>query len=147
MVEEKRVQSNKNSRPGRGSGQDPVQGQGGPQSAEPPPFEWTPEMVREVVLGITAVIKEYGDRYISLAEKKLDHEIRMTTASAKADWWVLAIFLGFLAFIVALMVWLTLADRVSGDALLFLVGTMSGYVFALVQRHLFPESIEIPAET
>src|SRR5438876_7622619 len=107
-------------------------------SPQPPPFEWTPEMVHEVVAGITAVIKEYGDRYIGLTEKKFDHEIRMSTAGAKADWWVLAIFLGFLAFVVGLMVWLTLVGRVSGDALLFLVGTISGYVLVIVQRHLFP---------
>jgi hypothetical protein len=116
-----------------------------PKGPAPPPFEWTPEMVHEVVAGITAVIKEYGDRYLGLTEKKFDHEIRMATAGAKADWWVLAIFLTFLAFVVGLVVWLTLAGRVSGDALLFLVGTISGYVLVIVQRHLFPESIEVHA--
>ncbi len=118
-----------------------------PKGPPQPPFEWTPEMVREVAAGITAVIKEFGDRYLRLKEKELDHEARMETAMAKADWRVLAIFLGFLAFVVGLMVWLTLGARVSGDALLFLVGTISGYVLVIVQRHLFPESIEVPPPT
>ncbi|SRR6266571_1535412 len=114
-----------------------------PKAPQPPPFEWTPEMVREVAAGLTGVIKEFGDRYIGLKEKEFDHEARLATAQAKADWRVLGIFLGFLAFVVGLMVWLTLNGRVSGDALLFLVGTISGYVLVIVQRHLFPETVEV----
>ncbi len=114
-----------------------------PKGPQPPPFEWTPEMVREVTAGITGVIKEFGDRFIQLKEREFDHEARMETAMAKADWRVLGIFLGFLAFVVGLMVWLTLNGRVSGDALLFLVGTISGYVLVIVQRHLFPETVEV----
>jgi len=100
-------------------------------------------MVREVTAGITGVIKEFGDRFIQLKEREFDHEARMETAMAKADWRVLGIFLGFLVFVVGLMVWLTLNGRVSGDALLFLVGTISGYVLVIVQRHLFPETVEV----
>ena len=100
--------------------------QGASKEPPKPADRWTPEMVNAVLGGITPRVKEFWDRYISLKEREFDHEIRMENAIAKADWSVLSIFLGFLALVVALMVWLTLAGRVSGDALLFLVDTISG---------------------
>jgi hypothetical protein len=116
-----------------------------PKASQTPPFEWTPETIREAAAALIGVIKEFGDRYIALKEKEFDHEARLATGQAKADWRVLGIFLGFLAFVVGLMTYLALNGRVSSDALLFLVGTISGYVLVIVQRHLFPESIEVAA--
>lgn len=54
---------------------------------------------------------------------------------------MLASLLGFLAFIIALMVALTLLDKVSGDALLFLTGTIVGWILSIVYRHLFPTQV------
>ena len=33
--------------------------------------------------------------------------------------------------------------KASGDSLLFVIGTVAGYIFALVHRHLFPETVEV----
>ena len=50
------------------------------------------------------------------------------------DWriaWVSFVFLGVL---VALMSWLTNVGKVSGDALLFLAGTITGYIFSMIVK-------------
>ena len=99
--------------------------QGASKEPPKPADRWTPEMVNAVLGGITPRVKEFGDRYISLKEREFDHEIRMEKAIAKADWSVLNLP-SVPRLVVALMVWLTLVGRVSGDALLFLVGTISG---------------------
>jgi hypothetical protein len=44
----------------------------------------------------------------------------------------------FLSGIVAFMSVLTMFEKVSGDALLFLVGTITGYIIISVQRLVFP---------
>jgi uncharacterized membrane-anchored protein len=50
---------------------------------------------------------------------------------------VMGLLLGFLSAVIALMAWLTYTGRVSGDALLFLVGTVSGVTLVMIQRYLF----------
>ena len=115
-----------------------------PDSDKPPdkPSPWTPEMVQAILSGVAPL----ADRYIALKEKEFQHMVALERATSKAAWWVLLILMAFLAVVIALMVALVLVDRVSGDALLFLVGTVSGYVFAIVQRHLFPQTVEASEE-
>ncbi len=105
-----------------------------PLDKEPKPSPWTPEMVREILSGIT----DLADRFLTLEEGRLKHKIQKSETEAKAGWSVLGIMLIFLGIIVALMAWLTFADKVSGDALLFLTGTIVGWVLSIVYRHLFP---------
>ncbi len=107
-----------------------------------PPSPWTPEMVKTILEGITPL----GNRFIDLKEKEFANKVEMEKAVSRSSWWVLFVFMVFLAVIIALMVSLVFAGRVSGDALLFLVGTVAGYVMSIVQRHLFPEVIEVPQE-
>jgi len=52
---------------------------------------------------------------------------------------------GFLIGIVGFMTILTWYGSVSGDALLFLVGTITGYILLFVQRLVFP-SKETPEQ-
>ena len=99
-----------------------------------------------MVQAIFAGIAPLADRYISLKEKEFKHMVELERAMAKAAWWVLLILMVFLAIVIALMVALVMLDRVSGDALLFLVGTVAGFVFAIVQRHLFPQIVEASEE-
>jgi hypothetical protein len=55
------------------------------------------------------------------------------------------LLIAFLTGIVAFMSVLTICEKVSGDALLFLVGTITGYIIISVQRLVFP-SEEPPSE-
>ena len=50
--------------------------------------------------------------------------------------------LGILTGIIVLMTILTLATKVSSDALLFLVGTLTGYMILWVQRLVFTPTEE-----
>lgn len=109
---------------------------------EKPPSPWTPEMVKTILDGITPL----GNRFIDLKEKEFAHKVEMEKAVSKASWWVLFVLMVFLSGIILLMSWLVSIGKVSGDALLFLVGTVAGFVLSIVQRHLFPEVIEVPEE-
>ena len=83
----------------------------------------------------------FADRFLKLKEGELQHERAMDASYARSAWFVLGILMAFLAAVIALMSWLTFSGKVSGDALLFLVGTAAGYVLALVQRQLFPDVV------
>ncbi len=97
-------------------------------------------MVQAILSGLAPL----ADRYIGLKEKEFEHDVKLESTVSKAGWWVLSVLMLFLAAVITLMSFLVLNGRVSGDALLFLVGTVSGYILALVQRHLFPEVIQAP---
>jgi len=89
----------------------------------------------------------FADRYLRLQEGKQNHEQAIERVQAESGWKVLAIMMAFLAGVIAVMSWLTFSGRVSGDALLFLVGTVAGYMLAIVQRHLFPQTIEVSSDS
>ena len=91
------------------------------------------------------ITEKLGDKYIAFEREKWLHEVALENAVSKADWRVLAILMLFLAVVVALVVGLVAIGKASGDSLLFLIGTVAGYMFALVQRHLFPETVEVAA--
>jgi len=56
-----------------------------PSDIEPKPSPWTPEMVREILFGIT----DLADRFLTLEEGRLKHKIQKSEAEAKAGWKVL----------------------------------------------------------
>jgi hypothetical protein len=89
----------------------------------------------------------FVDRYLKLQEGKQNHEQAIERVQAESGWRVLAIMMAFLAGVIAVMSWLTFAGKVSGDALLFLVGTVAGYMLAIVQRQLFPEIVEVNSDS
>lgn len=51
--------------------------------------------------------------------------------------WTLVLLMGFLGGIVLLMSWLVVIGKVSGDALLFLVGAVASWILFATQRFLF----------
>ncbi len=99
-------------------------------------------MIQAILSGLAPL----ADRYIGLKEKEFEHDVQLEKATSRSAWWVLSVLMLFLAIVITLMSFLVLNGRVSGDALLFLVGTVSGYILALVQRHLFPEVIQALTE-
>jgi hypothetical protein len=54
--------------------------------------------------------------------------------------WTLVLLMGFLGGIVLLMSWLVVSGKVSGDALLFLVGAVASWILFATQRYLFGEN-------
>jgi hypothetical protein len=96
--------------------------------------EWNPQNLKELV-----------DAIIPLAEKYIQYKKDESEATAKR---LSAVgihnrrlsysLLGFMIGVVGLMTVLTWLGRVSGDALLFLVGTITGYVILMIQKLIFP---------
>lgn len=99
----------------------------------------TPKDVEALIrLGMEFLGTNLADKY--LAYKKNDAEARrhyfesVSTHNRK----MIYLLIAFLTGIVAFMSFLTIYEKVSGDALLFLVGTITGYIIISVQRLVFP---------
>ena len=75
---------------------------------------------------------------VSPAIASLIDEGRKTEQMRRSHSKALAILLVvFLLIIIGVMGWLTLKGKVSGDALLFLIGTVVGYVINMIQALVF----------
>jgi hypothetical protein len=68
---------------------------------------------------------------------KVEQDAKIEALRTRHAFQVMGLLLGFLGAVIALMAWLTYTGRVSGDALLFLVGTVSGVTLVMIQRYLF----------
>ncbi len=76
--------------------------------------------------GVRDVLKWSRERDIEQEEKRRNHSFK-----------VLVTLMGFLGAIVLGMSLLVYYGKVSGDALLFLVGAVASWILFTVQRHLF----------
>jgi len=117
-------------------------GAGGPEKPTPP-RPWTPGETESFVKELGVIADRLADKYIAFEREKWLHDVAMENAVSRADWKVLAILMLFLVAVVTLVSALVAFGKASGDSLLFLIGTVAGYVFALVQRHLFRETVEV----
>jgi len=92
--------------------------------------QWTPEQVESLI----KLVDTLASKYITFKqeEAKADHQT-LSTVTRHSTYLtiILATFLGVIVFI---MSELTYVSRVSGDALLFLVGTITGYILLFIQR-------------
>ena len=61
---------------------------------------------------------------------------KWSAASATIKGRVIYGIFGLLLATLAVVTWLTLENRISGEALVFLAGTIIGYVFAFLQKYL-----------
>jgi uncharacterized membrane-anchored protein len=68
---------------------------------------------------------------------KVERDAEETREGNKHTFRLILSLMIFLGALVALVSLLTYYGKVSGDALLFLVGTVSGVVLAIIQRYLF----------
>jgi hypothetical protein len=75
-----------------------------------------------------------ASKYITYFEKKAVAQDRTLATVTKHSMILTLILATFLAVIVGLMGFLTYVGKVSGDALLFLVGTVTGYILLFIQR-------------
>jgi len=110
-------------------------------------FVWTPEIIRDIQKFLVEILgTNLADKF--LAFKKNDAEARRHYFDAVSthNRRMIYVLLFFLSAIVAFMSFLTLNGFVSGDALLFLVGTITGYVLLFIQRLVFPSKETPPTE-
>jgi len=108
-----------------------------------PPRPWTAAEIESFTKEIGVVVERLGEKYIAFMREKWQHDGAIENATSKAGWRVLAILMGFLAIVIIIVSVLVAIGKASGDSLLFVIGTVTGYIFALVQRHLFPETVEV----
>ncbi len=99
-------------------------------------FVWTPELVKEVFRDLNNL----ADKWITYKQNEAEADNKYLLAASNHDRHVLYALVLFLGIVTAFMSYLTLIGRVSGDALLFLVGTVTGYVIVFIQRLIFSAS-------
>lgn len=96
-------------------------------------FEWTPETIRAVLESLAP----FADKFLLFKNQESTQDNRFVESTSKHDRRVITILLIFLGSVIMGMIWLTWVGKVSGDALLFAVGLIIGYVFALITRFIF----------
>lgn len=128
--------------PGAGS-QTPPSGSG----PVPPPFTGkapTPKQSsvesNAILLALIGAIPPLADKFIQLKLMEFQHEITLQESYFKASIAILVTFVAFLGVIIALMSYLAIHGTVSGDSLLFLTGTVAGFVFSVIYRQIFRTS-------
>jgi hypothetical protein len=110
------------------------------------PTGWTPEDLEALgKLAIELLGSNLADKYITYKKNDAESERAYFESVSKHNRKMIYVLTGFLALVVAFMSWLTWYKLVSGDALLFLVGTITGYLLLFIQRLVFP-SKEPPTE-
>jgi hypothetical protein len=114
----------------------------GTEKKEEKPIEWTEEKLRDLY----NFIQSLADRYLQFKKEEASADTTYTEVTAKHDRHVINIMVLFLVAVVALMSVLTIYGKVSGDALLFLAGTATGYAFAFVQRFIFGKVSIVPEQ-
>ena len=108
----------------------------------PPPLPWKPE---DVVAFLRA-IEPYADKYLQFQRDKAEADHRYARLGASHDWRIATVSFVFLGVLVALMSWLTSVGKVSGDALLFLAGTITGYIFSMIVKFRWYGPVEDEVE-
>jgi len=112
------------------------------ENSQPNASPWTPEAVEHMIRLIDTLAKDYLQFRREDSEAKLKRIEAVTLHNRRLVYWMI----GFLTVITASMGVLSYFGKVSSDALLFLVGTITGYLILMVQK--FTESpIEIAEET
>lgn len=94
---------------------------------------WNPAILSLVLPFVETMATKFSD-YLNQKSVK---ENEYAEATAKHDRRVITILLLFLGAIIFAMVWLTAEGKVSGEALLFAIGLIIGYIFALIQRFIY----------
>lgn len=105
-------------------------GGGGPRTGNKPlsPEDWAK---------LVEVFGPVGKYLVESWRWKVEQDAKIEVVRTRHAFHVMGMLMGFLGGVIALMAWLTYTGRVSGDALLFLVGTVSGVTLVMIQRYLF----------
>ena len=92
----------------------------------------------EVAKPLVEMFMAYKDKESEARMKESDARIKYFQQASKHNRNVLYAMTGFLIGVIAFMSLLTWMDKVSGDALLFLVGTVVGYLILFIQKLASP---------
>ncbi len=93
-------------------------------------FVWTETAIKDV----ETFIEHLADRYLSYKKNEAEADQKYLEAASRHNRNMVITLVVFLIAIVLGMSYLTLDGKVSGDALLFLVGTITGYILLFIQN-------------
>ncbi len=102
--------------------------------------EWTPEAVEKLIKFIDTL----AEKYLKYKENENQSKANRLKTVSQHNRRLTYSLIAFMAAIISLMTVLTFFERVSGDALLFVVGTITGYIIIFIQR-LVESPIEEPS--
>jgi hypothetical protein len=107
---------------------------------------WTREDVEVLLkLAMDFLGTNLADKYLTYKKNDAESRRHYFESVSNHNRKMIYVLMLFLVGIVGFMSLLTWYEKVSGDALLFLVGTITGYIIISVQRLVFP-SEEPPTE-
>lgn len=110
-------------------------------------FVWTPEAIKD----LENFLKDFfgqnlADKFLAYKKNEAEARRHYFETVSRHNRNMAYVLVVFLSAIVAFMSFLTIFGPVSGDALLFLIGTITGYVLLFVQRLVFPSEETPPTE-
>jgi len=97
----------------------------------PPPSntEWIPILINSVV----PLVKEYVD----LQKSKFDYKVKRDERASQHNRKLTFSLLIFLGVVIGISSLLTFYGKVSGDALLFMIGVIVGYIITMIQGLIY----------
>lgn len=116
--------------------------------AKPKQTGWTPEdMMALGKMAMEFLGTNLADKYLAYKKNEAEARRHYFESASTHNRRMIYSLLVFLVGVVSFMSCLTWFGKVSGDALLFLVGTITGYIIISVQRLVFPsEEPQLPEE-
>jgi hypothetical protein len=110
-------------------------------SDQPQENPWTPEAVESIIRLIDTLAKDY----LQFRREDSDAKVKRLSSVAGHNRRLIYSLVLFLTAIIGLMAFLTALGKVSGDALLFLAGTVTGYIIIMIQDFIL-SPIEEPTK-
>jgi hypothetical protein len=104
------------------------------QGQHAPQMQWTPTDVDNVLKTIDGLLNGLGDKFVTYKREEAQADNQFLQTAGSHNRFLLYAMLFFLAGMVGLMSYLASIKIVTGDALLFLAGTITAYVIVLIQR-------------
>lgn len=102
-----------------------------------PPFHQRAKFRPEAVENIIKLVDTLAEKYINYKDKEWQSDNKYVEMVSKHNRNLTMMLISFMASIVVLMSILTFYNKVSGDALLFLGGTITGYIISFIQGLIF----------
>jgi hypothetical protein len=110
-------------------------------------FVRTPEIIKDLEKFLTDFLgTSLADKFLTYKKNEAESRRSYFETVSKHNRNMIYVLTVFLSAIVAFMSVLTIFGAVSGDALLFLVGTITGYTLLFIQRLVFPSKETPPTE-
>ena len=110
-------------------------------------FVWTPEIIKDLEKFLIDFFgTSLADKFLTHKKNEAETRRKYFETVSKHNRNMIYVLIVFLSAFVAFMSALTVYGSVSGDALLFLVGTITGYTLLFIQRLVFPSKETPPTE-